>query len=400
MYKPTLRSRCFLCVLAFLTAGLTQAKELPKLLDLGATECIPCKKMAPILEELDKEMTGRLEVEFIDVWKNPNEAPKYKVTTIPTQIFLDPQGKELWRHVGFISREDILGKWKELGYDLSSPSAAQAIERWEPLKPNTRPQNKVCQLCDGDIQPKTQVIVNTEKGPVRLCSPHCFFIMESCMTEDKTGLEDHVTVTDWNTGKSIPLTKATYLMDMQTHGRPVIKAFATHAAAEKNQGNLLSYAVLKQKELAVRCGFCDRAVYPEDAALVKVSPGLHSYGCCAHCALGVAARMGTDIEVHQPDGLTGEPIIIKTLNGSIASIQPEDAIAWFGMRKKADGTWGSAGCFHQGNFINQDNLQQWLKNHPYETGKQITISKALADKMKLSQQQIQKACKIGECAPK
>ena len=104
--------------------------------------------------------------------------------------------------------------------------------------------------------------------------------------------------------------------------------------------------------------------------------------------------------MHQPDGLTGEPIVIKTLNGSVASLEPKTAIAWFGMRQRPDGSWGSAGCFHQGNFVNQDNLKQWLKEHPYETGKQITISKALADKMKLSPQQIQKACKIGECAPK
>src|SRR5210317_2636337 len=98
-----MKRRLCLCLLFGVTiSGLAKAGDLPKLLDLGATACIPCKKMAPILEELEKEMTGRLEVEFIDVWKNPNEAPKYKVEIIPTQIFFDAKGKELWRHVGFL----------------------------------------------------------------------------------------------------------------------------------------------------------------------------------------------------------------------------------------------------------------------------------------------------------
>ena len=80
------------------------SRALPCLLDLGADKCIPCKKMAPILEAMKEEFAGRLQVDFIDVWKNPNEAPKYQVTTIPTQIFLSPAGKELFRDVGFYSR--------------------------------------------------------------------------------------------------------------------------------------------------------------------------------------------------------------------------------------------------------------------------------------------------------
>jgi thioredoxin 1 len=90
-------------------------QPLPKLLDLGATKCIPCKKMAPILEELKKEYAGRMEVEFIDVWQNPDAGNQYGIRLIPTQIFFDATGKELFRHEGFYGREDILGKWKELG---------------------------------------------------------------------------------------------------------------------------------------------------------------------------------------------------------------------------------------------------------------------------------------------
>ncbi len=100
--------------------GQTVNAKLPKLLDLGAKKCIPCKKMAPILEKLEKDYAGIMEVEFIDVWQKENaeKAQKYNIQAIPTQIFFDADGKELWRHEGFISKEDILKKWKELGYDF------------------------------------------------------------------------------------------------------------------------------------------------------------------------------------------------------------------------------------------------------------------------------------------
>ena len=94
-------------------------KPLPRLVDLGAGKCIPCKKMAPILEELKKEYAGRLEVEFIDVWKNPDAGKKYGIKLIPTQIFYDASGKELFRNQGFLGKDDILAKWKELGVRLN-----------------------------------------------------------------------------------------------------------------------------------------------------------------------------------------------------------------------------------------------------------------------------------------
>ena len=93
-------------------------KSLPLLIDLGATQCIPCKMMAPILEEIKKEYAGSLRVEFIDVWKNPDAGQKYRIRAIPTQIFYDASGKELYRHMGFMSKQDILGAWKELGVEL------------------------------------------------------------------------------------------------------------------------------------------------------------------------------------------------------------------------------------------------------------------------------------------
>ena len=377
-----------------------ESKALPRLIDLGAGKCIPCIMMAPILEELKSEYEGTLIVEFIDVWKNPEEAPKYGIKLIPTQIFFDASGKELFRHEGFFSKENILSKWKEFGVDLSV--SVPSFERLKPAQVDNRSKDNVCYMCDGDIEPKTLVTVSTGKGPVRLCSPHCYFIMYSCLTEDKTNFEKKVSVADWATGEPVATTEAMYLYGLDSRtGRPTIKAFTNMIRPDQATpgGIVISWQFLQDKELANRCGFCDRACYPQDAAEV-IAGGIHTYGCCSHCALGVAARTGLDIEVRERDRLTGEPIVVKTLDGKVASLEPATAVAWFGQRQKPDGTWGSAGCFHQGFFVSLEKLKKWVEQNPYETGKLISIHQALANKMKLSPEQIQKACKIGECVPK
>ena len=88
------------------------AAGLPRLVDLGAGKCIPCKAMAPILEGLKTEYAGRMDVQFIDVWKDPDAGKAYGIRIIPTQIFYGPDGKELARHQGFMDKEAILAQWK------------------------------------------------------------------------------------------------------------------------------------------------------------------------------------------------------------------------------------------------------------------------------------------------
>ena len=100
-----------------ITETLVQ-KPLPRLLDLGAGKCVPCKMMAPILDELKETYAGKLEVVFIDVRENQQAGQQYGIRIIPTQIFFDAEGKELFRHEGFFAKEDILAKWKELGVSL------------------------------------------------------------------------------------------------------------------------------------------------------------------------------------------------------------------------------------------------------------------------------------------
>ena len=113
--------------------------------------------------------------------------------------------------------------------------------------------------------------------------------------------------------------------------------------------------------------------------------------------MGVAARLKQDIEVEAKDGLTGERIRVTTLDGQIALLEPSTAMAWFGQKKGPDGKWASAGCFKQGFFVKEANLQEWIDARPAMTGRQISVAQALADKMKLTPDQIAKACKLGEC---
>ncbi|MCJ7544103.1 MAG: thioredoxin family protein [Phycisphaerae bacterium] len=99
-----------------------EAAALPRLVDLGAGQCIPCKAMAPILEELRLQYAGRLRVEFYDVWQDPDIGKSFGIRLIPTQIFFDAEGNERFRHEGFMSRQDILNKWAELGVNLEHPT--------------------------------------------------------------------------------------------------------------------------------------------------------------------------------------------------------------------------------------------------------------------------------------
>jgi len=90
-------------------------KGMVTMIDIGARKCIPCKMMAPILEELEKEYNGKAAIVFIDVWQNPEEGKKYRIRSIPTQIFYDKEGKENYRHEGFFDKASIVGKLEQLG---------------------------------------------------------------------------------------------------------------------------------------------------------------------------------------------------------------------------------------------------------------------------------------------
>lgn len=90
-------------------------KGMVTMLDVGADRCIPCKMVAPILKELEVEYQGKAAIIFIDVWKRPEQAPKFRIRAIPTQIFYDKDGKEVQRHEGFMDRKAIVEVLERLG---------------------------------------------------------------------------------------------------------------------------------------------------------------------------------------------------------------------------------------------------------------------------------------------
>ncbi len=90
-------------------------KDMVTLVDLGANACIPCKMMAPIMTKLEKDYQGRAAIVFIDVWKFRDQADRFGIRVIPTQIFYDKTGKEVARHEGFMGEKDIVAQLKKMG---------------------------------------------------------------------------------------------------------------------------------------------------------------------------------------------------------------------------------------------------------------------------------------------
>jgi thioredoxin 1 len=87
----------------------------PTLVDFGANSCQPCRLMRPVLKEIDKEYSTKAQILVLDVYKYQNMAQEYKVVFIPTLVFFDAKGKEVFRHVGILEKEQIISKLKEIG---------------------------------------------------------------------------------------------------------------------------------------------------------------------------------------------------------------------------------------------------------------------------------------------
>ena len=112
-------------VLIFLSMSLAHAQDFSKIpekgkvtmVDLGAKKCIPCKMMAPIMAKLEKAYEGKANVVFIDVWENREQMPRFKIRAIPTQIFFNEKGEEVYRHVGFLNEESIVDQLTKMGVE-------------------------------------------------------------------------------------------------------------------------------------------------------------------------------------------------------------------------------------------------------------------------------------------
>lgn len=84
-------------------------------IELGADKCIPCKAMQPVMREIAQEYKGTIQVVFYDVWKTPKYAKDYGIQMIPTQVFIDKNGEEIFRHVGFYAKDEIIKMLEEKG---------------------------------------------------------------------------------------------------------------------------------------------------------------------------------------------------------------------------------------------------------------------------------------------
>jgi len=79
-------------------------------IELGSVRCIPCRMMQPVMERLEKDFAGKVRVVFYDVWTREGEpyARQYRIEAIPTQVLLDKDGNEFYRHVGYFPYKEIV----------------------------------------------------------------------------------------------------------------------------------------------------------------------------------------------------------------------------------------------------------------------------------------------------
>jgi thioredoxin 1 len=97
-------------------ATVARPKALPRLWDFGSETCIPCKTMYAILTPMMKEHEGKVDIRIINVYQEQSLAGQYRIQIIPTQVFMDTAGKEVYRHVGVLPRDSILTKFRQLGF--------------------------------------------------------------------------------------------------------------------------------------------------------------------------------------------------------------------------------------------------------------------------------------------
>lgn len=92
-------------------------KVLPRMWDYGSENCIPCKTMKQILDPMMVDYKGKVDIRIVLVNDEKELTRQARIQIIPTQIFYDPDGKELFRHVGVYPRDSIVGKFKEFGWE-------------------------------------------------------------------------------------------------------------------------------------------------------------------------------------------------------------------------------------------------------------------------------------------
>jgi len=97
--------------------GKQNGKPIVTFVEIGSVKCIPCKKMQPIMKEIEQEYAGKVKVVFYDVWTDEGKpyGKKYGIRVIPTQVFLDKDGKEYFRHEGYFPKDELVKVLKQKG---------------------------------------------------------------------------------------------------------------------------------------------------------------------------------------------------------------------------------------------------------------------------------------------
>jgi thioredoxin 1 len=106
-----------LCSADVVDDNLNSAKKQGKvvMVEIGSVGCIPCDKMKVVMDKLRTDYKDKLEVIFIDVRSDKENQRRFGATMIPTQVFLDKEGKEFHRHIGYYSFEEIAPVLKKQG---------------------------------------------------------------------------------------------------------------------------------------------------------------------------------------------------------------------------------------------------------------------------------------------
>ncbi|MDD2304705.1 MAG: thioredoxin family protein [Prolixibacteraceae bacterium] len=94
-----------------------EAKYKVTFIELGSVRCIPCQKMQPVMKSIEKKYGKQVKVVFYDVWTTEGKpvAAQYCIESIPTQVFLDKNGKEFSRHTGYFPEEELVKVLKQKG---------------------------------------------------------------------------------------------------------------------------------------------------------------------------------------------------------------------------------------------------------------------------------------------
>ena len=103
-------------------------KELPKMWDFGSVNCLPCKTMKEILDPMMADYKGKVDIRIINVYEDKERTKQFRIVTIPTQVFIDADGKELYRHIGVYPRDSIEAKFREFGMPIVTGALTPASD--------------------------------------------------------------------------------------------------------------------------------------------------------------------------------------------------------------------------------------------------------------------------------